>query len=73
MVALDSLIKWCTTNAMVVSYLERDGNVQALETYERVKEEVMNNLAKSYVSRIIITNINHTKLLHTGLVSYNFV
>ncbi len=67
MVAIDSLIRWCTTNAMVSSYLEQEGNTIALETYERVKEEVMNNLAQAYVSRIIITDIEHTKLIHTGL------
>lgn len=67
MVAIDSLIKWCTTNTLVSAYLEQEGNINALETYERVKEEVMNNLAQAYVSRIIITDINHTKLIHTGL------
>nr|WP_319775843.1 sensor histidine kinase [uncultured Sphaerochaeta sp.] len=67
MVAIDSLIKWCTTNTLVSAYLEQEGNTNALETYERVKEEVMNNLAQAYVSRIIITDINHTKLIHTGL------
>ncbi|MGE4453260.1 MAG: sensor histidine kinase [Sphaerochaeta sp.] len=67
MVAIDSLIRWCTTNAIVASYLETEGNAIALETYERVKEEVMNNLAQAYVSRIIITDIEHTKLIHTGL------
>ncbi len=67
MVAIDSLIRWSTTNAQVLSYLETDGIPNALVTYDRVKEEVMNNLAQSYVSRIIITDIGHTKLIHTGL------
>ena len=67
MVAIDSLVRWSTTNAQVLAYLETDGIQNALVTYERVKEEVMNNLAQSYVSRIIITDINHTKLIHTGL------
>ncbi|MGH0054520.1 MAG: sensor histidine kinase [Sphaerochaetaceae bacterium] len=68
MVAIDSLIKWCTTNTIVSAYLEQTGNTTALETYERVKEEVMNNLAQAYVSRIIITDIDHSKLIHTGLL-----
>ncbi|MGE4585368.1 MAG: sensor histidine kinase [Sphaerochaeta sp.] len=67
MVALDSLVKWCTTNTQVAAYLEQSGTQIALTTYDRVKEEVMNNLAQAYVNRIIITDINHTKLLHTGL------
>jgi two-component system sensor histidine kinase YesM len=67
MVAIDSLIRWSTTNAQVLAYLETEGTQNDLITYERVKEEVMNNLAQRYVSRIIITDINHTKLIHTGL------
>ena len=67
MVALDSLVRWCTTNAQVAAYLEQEGTQNALITYDRIKEEVMNNLAKAYVTRIIITDINHTKLIHTGL------
>ncbi len=67
MVAIDSLIRWCTTNTVVTSYLEQQDTRNALPTYDRIKEEVMNNLAQSYVSRIILTDIKHTKLIHTGL------
>lgn len=67
MIAIDSLVRWSTTNTQVLAYLETEGTQNALVTYERVKEEVMNNLAQSYVSRIIITDIHHTKLIHTGL------
>ena len=67
MVAIDSLVKWSTTNAQVTAYLEQTGNRMALTTYDRVKEEVMNNLAQAYVNRIIITDLNHTKLIHTGM------
>ncbi len=65
-VALDSLIKWCTTNSQVALYLEHSGNQIALATYDRVKEEMINNRANTYVDRLIITDINHTKLLHMG-------
>ena len=67
MVAIDSLVKWSTTNTQVTSYLEQTGNRMALATYDRLKEEVMNNLAQAYVNRIIITDTNHTKLIHTGM------
>lgn len=67
MIALDTLARWCTTNAQVTSYLEETGDMNALIAYDRVREEVMNNLAQAYVNRIIITDINHTKLIHTGL------
>jgi len=66
MIALDSLVRWVTTNSQITTYLESDGVEVALATYERVKEEVMNNLAQQYVNRIIITDLQHTKLIHTG-------
>ncbi|HKM06587.1 MAG TPA: histidine kinase [Sphaerochaeta sp.] len=66
-VAIDSLIKWCTTNSQVALYLEREGNQIALATYDRVKEEMSNNLAKAYLDRLIITDLHHTKLLHMGI------
>ncbi len=66
-IALDSLIKWCTTNGQVSLYLEQEGNQIALSTYDRVKEEMINNRANAYVDRLIITDIQHTKLLHMGI------
>ena len=66
MTALDSLVRWVTTNAQIATYLEKDGVDVALTTYDRVKEEVMNNLAQQYVNRIIVTDLGHTKLIHTG-------
>ncbi|HKM07994.1 MAG TPA: histidine kinase [Sphaerochaeta sp.] len=65
-VAIDSLVKWCTTNIQVSLYLEQEGNQVALASYERVKEEMNNNRANAYVDRLIITDIHHTKLLHMG-------
>ncbi|MDT4761691.1 histidine kinase [Sphaerochaeta sp. PS] len=65
-IAIDSLIRWCTTNGQVSLYLEQGGNQIALSTYERVKEEMNNNRANAYVDRLIITDIHHTKLLHMG-------
>lgn len=66
MIALDSLVRWVTTNSQITTYLETDGVDVALATYDRVKEEVMNNLAQQYVNRIIVTDLQHTKLIHTG-------
>ncbi len=66
MIALDSLVRWVTTNSQIATYLEQDGVELALTTYDRVKEEIMNNLAQKYVNRIIVTDLGHTKLIHTG-------
>lgn len=76
------LATWCSINSQVISYIEnapdKINNTQILNTYYRVKEEVLNSTAGRYVDRLIISNddnaliqiTNDTKLgnINDGLV-----
>ncbi|MFA6844722.1 MAG: sensor histidine kinase [Sphaerochaetaceae bacterium] len=66
MVAINSLLKWFSTSAQVSTFLQEDSLSSSLETYERIKEEMMNNHAQQYVQRIIVTKGNG-QFIHIGV------
>lgn len=66
--SLDMLSKWCTTTVQVAHWLTHEPlNPQlSIELYNRLREELMNNKSNVYIRRILITDTNGTRIVHTG-------
>lgn len=57
---IENLAKWCTTNSSISSYVVNSPNRisgrDSLNTYYRLKEELLNSRSSSYVRRLLISN-----------------
>lgn len=71
--AIDTLSKWCFINEQFIDYLEdSSGNPKlALNAYKILSDEYYDNRSYSYIQRLIITDINRTKILQVGNLSSN--
>lgn len=57
---IENLAKWCTTNSSISSYVVNSPNRisgrDSLNTYYRLKEELLNSRSSNYVRRLLISN-----------------
>jgi Putative regulator of cell autolysis len=57
---IENLAKWCTTNSSISSYVVNSPNRisgrDTLNTYYRLKEELLNSRSSNYVRRLLISN-----------------
>lgn len=57
---IGNLAKWCTTNSTISSYVvnapNRISGREALNTYYRLQEELLNSRSSNHVGRLIISN-----------------
>lgn len=57
---IENLAKWCTTNSSISSYVvnspDRISGRDSLNTYYRLKEELLNSRSSNYVRRLLISN-----------------
>jgi len=75
---IENLAKWCTTNSTISSYVvnapNRISGREALNTYYRLQEELLNSRSSNHVGRLIISNPRNALLqtiygMNDGLLS----
>lgn len=57
---IENLAKWCSTNTLISSYVsnapQNISSTESINTYKRLKEELLNSRASNYIGRLIISN-----------------
>ncbi|NRY60244.1 sensor histidine kinase [Clostridium beijerinckii] len=75
---IENLAKWCTTNSTISSYVvnapNRISGREAINTYYRLQEELLNSRSSNHVGRLIISNPRNALLqtiygMNDGLLS----
>lgn len=63
-----ALASWCSQGVNPPArYLASDNDpIQAVESFERLREEYRNNRASRYINRVLIISNDRTQVLHTG-------
>lgn len=63
---VENLAKWCSNNSLISSYVsnapEHISSYDSLNTFKRLKEELLNSRVSNYVGRLIVSN-NRNALL----------
>lgn len=64
--SVDYVSRWSSTNVMISEWIEKVDRYSAYTVFTRLQEEYTNTRTKQYISRIIITSLDHERLLHYG-------
>ncbi|AEC02938.1 sensor histidine kinase [Parasphaerochaeta coccoides] len=64
--SVDYVSRWSSSNVMISEWIEKLDKYSANTVFTRLLEEYANTRTKQYISRIIITSLDHERLLHYG-------
>ncbi len=64
--SVDYMSRWSATNPLLTEWIEKLDKNSSYTVYARLQEEYTNTRTKHYISRIIVSSLDHERLLHYG-------